>query len=69
MSDGDSLNISARQEGFDACNAICPWLTTDFEPLDIEQKYSYSMAPHIVFVLGMYYDYIGISTSDDAFIV
>lgn len=46
------MNITLRKETFDECNAVCPWITSDFEPLTIEQKYNYTLAPHIVFVLG-----------------
>ena len=34
-----------------SAGGVVPWLTSDFEPLDIEQKYFHEQAPHIVFVL------------------
>lgn len=33
------------------CGGVCPWLEDDFEPLVVEQIYSYDSAPHIIFAL------------------
>jgi hypothetical protein len=39
------------KEAYVAAGGFTSWETSDFEPLEIEQKFTYSDAPHIVYVL------------------
>lgn len=47
------------------CGGICPWLESDYVPLDVQRKYDYENAPHIVFVLvdDWGYNYAGFQST------
>lgn len=46
-----SPDSTMKNKGFGICGYVCPWLSSDFVPRTIEQRYSYKDAPNIVFVL------------------
>jgi arylsulfatase A-like enzyme len=56
---------SSKSKAWSECKSVCPWLTTDEAPLTVEQKYSYSDAPHIVYVLvdDMGYNDLGLKST------
>jgi hypothetical protein len=43
--------FSVDKSGWKSAGGVMPWNTTDFEPLNVEVKYSATNAPHIVYVL------------------
>eukprot|EP01035_Chromulina_nebulosa_P019145 gene19145-24984_t len=47
----DFPDTTIRSPTWEKIGGIGPWLTSDFVPRTIEQKYSYENAPNIVFVL------------------
>lgn len=51
INNNPSPDETYREQTWDNLKGIGPWLTADFQPYKITQKYSYEDAPHIIFVL------------------
>jgi arylsulfatase A-like enzyme len=44
-------DVTNQSFAWETCGRVCPWTISDYTKLSVDQIYSYSEAPHIVYVL------------------